>query len=241
MAKEDFVCAECGVVFQRYQSAVKNRGRAFCSRSCSTQGQRGAGNSNFRNGDHCVPSICQCGKEKDYRAEQCALCSRASYPIDNNEVLVSDEEIAQAVLDSNSFYESATRLGISRTTATRKIKDLGLDVSHFRPGRNRFTPIEEILRKDSPVSRTTARNRIKKEGLLQPYQCSNPKCGLGPEWCGHELSLQLDHINGDPKDHRLENLRWLCPNCHSQTSNFTGRKRKKRGPYKKRSRKEVRK
>jgi Zn finger protein HypA/HybF involved in hydrogenase expression len=52
------------------------------------------------------------------------------------------------------------------------------------------------------------------------YQCSS--CGLS-EWLGEHLVLELDHINGVNSDHRLENLRLLCPNCHSQTANFRGR------------------
>lgn len=38
-----------------------------------------------------------------------------------------------------------------------------------------------------------------------------------------DITLQLDHINGVNDDNRIENLRFLCPNCHSQTSTFTGR------------------
>jgi hypothetical protein len=46
------------------------------------------------------------------------------------------------------------------------------------------------------------------------------RCGQGPEWNGKTLVLQLDHENGDCTDNRLENLRFLCPNCHSQTETF---------------------
>lgn len=48
-------------------------------------------------------------------------------------------------------------------------------------------------------------------------------CQLGPEWGGKPLVLRLDHINGVNRDHRLENLRFLCPNCDSQTATFCGR------------------
>lgn len=49
-------------------------------------------------------------------------------------------------------------------------------------------------------------------------------CGLGPAWNGHPLTLQVDHINGVSNDHRYENLRILCPNCHSQTPTYAGRR-----------------
>ena len=64
------------------------------------------------------------------------------------------------------------------------------------------------------------RKLILKENLIK-YECF--VCGLKDKWNGHKISLHLDHINGINGDHRLENLRFLCPNCHSQTKNYTGR------------------
>ena len=48
------------------------------------------------------------------------------------------------------------------------------------------------------------------------------ECGIS-EWLGNPLALQLDHINGVNNDHRLTNLRFLCPNCHSQTDTYAGK------------------
>jgi RNA polymerase subunit RPABC4/transcription elongation factor Spt4 len=50
-------------------------------------------------------------------------------------------------------------------------------------------------------------------------------CGIKPEWNGMYLSLQVDHVNGINDDNRPENIRLVCPNCHSQTSTFAGKKR----------------
>ncbi len=80
---------------------------------------------------------------------------------------------------------------------------------------------EEILVENSPYKNIPIlKKRLLKEGLLE-YKCAI--CGNTGEWLGQPLTLQLDHINGDHFDHRLENLRLLCPNCHSQTETFSGK------------------
>ena len=92
-------------------------------------------------------------------------------------------------------------------------------------------PLDEILRGLRPsYKRGNLKKRILKEGILEEV-CNG--CGIGPKWPpplrwnSKPLSLQLDHINGVNNDHRLENLQFLCPNCHSQTPTFAGRNRKK--------------
>lgn len=69
--------------------------------------------------------------------------------------------------------------------------------------------------------RFNTKARLLRDGL-KPNRCE--RCGL-TEWQGKPLTLALHHINGDRLDNRLENLRLLCPNCHSQTDNFAGRNR----------------
>ena len=82
--------------------------------------------------------------------------------------------------------------------------------------RARAWPIARILAEAK--SRRNVKVRLLEAGLLQ-NSCST--CGIS-EWCGRPLICHLDHINGVNNDNRLENLRMLCPNCHSQTETYGG-------------------
>lgn len=68
-------------------------------------------------------------------------------------------------------------------------------------------------------NRTALKKRLYKMGFKE--ECS--ECGLGNEWNGKPITLQVDHINGIYNDNRLENLRIICPNCHTQTPSYAGR------------------
>lgn len=65
-------------------------------------------------------------------------------------------------------------------------------------------------------SGSSLRSRLIKIG--RKYECE--MCSLGPVWLDEPLTIQVDHINGNKFDSTKENLRFLCPNCHSQTDNF---------------------
>ena len=83
-------------------------------------------------------------------------------------------------------------------------------------------PLDDILTNKVKFSTGQLKKRLVYDNILE-YKCC--KCGNEGEWLGQLISLELDHINGDNDDNRLENLRIMCPNCHSQTPTFRNRSR----------------
>lgn len=93
-------------------------------------------------------------------------------------------------------------------------------------GGGRRFPDAQVFVENSTYDRGHLKARILKQNLI-PYECL--ECGLTDKWNGKEIVLRLDHINGTHNDHRIENFRFLCPNCDSQQKTYSGRN----APYKK--------
>ncbi len=118
----------------------------------------------------------------------------------------------QAYYDAgHTLVECMARFNFCRA-AWHKARQRG----EIRP-RPRAGPLETLLA--TSTSRIAVKRRLLRDGLLTPA-CSI--CGL-TSWRGQPLICHIDHINGVGYDHRLENLRMLCPNCHSQTPTYAGR------------------
>jgi len=151
-----------------------------------------------------------------------------------NKTKWTEEQFRAAVPKSYSIAQVLKAIGLKITganykTVHAKIKQFGLDTSHWtgmghlKGKTHSWTAkidLSKILVENSPyICSSSLKKRLFKAGLFQ-NKCS--ECGIS-EWREKKLSIQLDHINGSNRDHRIENLRMLCPNCHSQTSSFAGR------------------
>lgn len=143
------------------------------------------------------------------------------------------DDLIAAVKQSICVTDVLNHLGLSvvggnSATIKRAIVDNNIDTSHFdvalarQRGRKVGYTLEEALIEDSPANRSSVKRLIQKHQLLK--QCCSV-CGID-SWLGNKIVLELDHINGISSDNRIENLRLLCPNCHSQTDTFRGRNNK---------------
>jgi hypothetical protein len=98
------------------------------------------------------------------------------------------------------------------------------DAVRRRAFRRTAIPLDEVLVKGSTYSRGKLKERLYESGLKQ-RGCE--LCGQGESWRGRHMSLILDHVNGDSRDNRLENLRIVCPNCAATLETHCGRKLKR--------------
>ena len=141
---------------------------------------------------------------------------------------------AQAVAECTSVAGVLRFLDVAATgwnyrRVHRQVARDRLDTSHwlgqgYLKGQShafsKSTPLSEILVEHSTYSNAVhLKRRLVSASLLRPA-CY--ECGIA-EWRGRKLALHLDHINGIRDDQRLQNLRLLCPNCHSLTETYSGR------------------
>lgn len=143
----------------------------------------------------------------------------------------TQQELEQIVQLSTSYKDLAQKLGYTAFSSDLKYflenKFSDFDTSHFQTRVSKEKRIERteenVFVEDSTASQQTLRRWYRK-GNYTPYQCSI--CHLEPIWQGKPLTLILDHINGINNDDRLENLRWVCPNCNQQLETTNGKNRK---------------
>ena len=151
----------------------------------------------------------------------------------------SEARVEKAVAEANCVFDCLDKLGIPKIgcnyrTLKGKIDEYGLDISHFdyrmakgRNGRHYERQLvnrsdEEIFSYGAQIKTMNLKREYVRRVLKGDAHCEI--CGIR-EWNGKELMFQIHHIDGNHRNHVAENLQLLCPNCHSQTENYSNRKR----------------
>ncbi|MFF8376943.1 HNH endonuclease signature motif containing protein [Streptomyces sp. NPDC015661] len=140
-------------------------------------------------------------------------------------------DLRNAVAGAHSVREALRRLGradngAQRANLRRWVAEEGLSTAHFlgqghqrgKRGPTAKRPEDVLVRHGNGRRTTTKTLRRALQEVGTPEQCA--RCGIGPEWLGKPMTLEIDHVNGDWSDDRRENLRLLCPNCHATTTTW---------------------
>lgn len=196
--------------------------------------------NSHKNREACAKFICDCGKIgysllRSIRCGHTSSCGclndekRKKSKFKHSIWKFSKQEFAEIIKRSQSYAEACTLMNIKPHNSTwmtlqRRCERENIDDSHIRKNAGKIKrcnpvnkrPIEYYLQQGT-VLKSGMRDRLIKEGYLKNI-CYI--CGLSNEWNNQPLTLQLDHIDGDKFNNVIENLRLLCPNCHTQTPTF---------------------
>lgn len=185
---------DCDNKFQRYPSNVRSEDGAYCSIECMHS-------------------------DSERKINMVGKTRRKSWSSTEQDI-----EKWRTIINgtgANSISELARMMQMPRHVVSNMVKELDIDVSNMMSAKGRPAKAEDVLCRSD-----TRRNKTVKKFLLDNHLleevCS--ECGQGTQWNRKTLVLELDHINGDPLDNVLENLRFLCPNCHTQTDTNKGKK-----------------
>lgn len=141
-------------------------------------------------------------------------------------IIITDAQIKEKFSSGKTLHEAASELGVTTVTLWRKAKKLGLSWKDIKRVSKDKIPLAEILLGKHPYYQTyKLKCRIINEGIRE-NKCEH--CGI-TEWLGKPMLMHLDHIDGNSHNHVSENLRLLCPNCHSQTETWCGKNKQING------------
>lgn len=134
------------------------------------------------------------------------------------------DELKEMVENSINYSQLLLKLGYKSTagntykTVKERLEKYNISTEHFKQYHATDRNEENIFIENSTANQTVLRRWYEK-GQYSEYKCAI--CGLPAEWQGKPLTLTLDHINGVHNDDRLENLRWICPNCDRQLPTYS--------------------
>lgn len=141
----------------------------------------------------------------------------------------TETALREAVAQSSSISDVVRRLGVSNvggnhTHISRRIAALGIDISHFvsKHGKGPGARGDVLVLRDTDTGRVPG-PRLRRALLENGVRNACALCAACT-WTGQAIPLEVDHVNGDWRDNRPENLRLLCPNCHAVTDTYRGRK-----------------
>ncbi|MER5761643.1 HNH endonuclease signature motif containing protein [Streptomyces sp. NPDC002082] len=146
--------------------------------------------------------------------------------------------LEEAVSASANMCEVLRRLGVDvvggqHTHISRRVRELRIDTSHFKAEsrvgvpRSLRAPEAILVQQQPEQARRIQSDRLRAGMAALGVEALCAECGIAT-WMGEPLPLEIDHINGDWRDNRPENLRFLCPNCHSATDTYRGRGKARR-------------
>lgn len=145
---------------------------------------------------------------------------------------LTEEEFQQIIQESQSYAECCRKIGYSDKgrygpdQIKKRCVELNISTAHFsstsaaQKASTKYILDDILIENSTYANISRLKSRLISENRLE-YICAI--CGNNGFWNNQPLILTLDHINGKHMDHRIENLRFLCPNCHSQTETFSGK------------------
>lgn len=149
------------------------------------------------------------------------------------------EWLEQLCAESTSLAEVLRKAGRkgggAQATLKKKIIEFNIDTSHFTGQRwnqgktkaedsrissqEKYT-LDEVFTLNSPVTQKVLRGYIERHKVLK-YQCEICRCD--GHWQNSIIALEIHHKDGNNKNNTIDNLTYLCPNCHALTDTYRGK------------------
>lgn len=141
----------------------------------------------------------------------------------NHKNKITDDQIRSIYKEHLTLHEASKKLNVTVITLWRRAKKLNLawkNKEYRGQNAGNKIPLNDILNGKYPEYQTF---KLKKRLISENIKSNKCEVCYITEWNGKALVMQLDHIDGNPHNHKLDNLRMICPNCHCQTETWCGK------------------